>query len=157
MQRITVSLDDALAAELDQVLRTGGYKNRSEGIRDIVREVIEKRQSDVADGAMSVATFSYIYSHRVRSLATVLSEMQHAHHDIVVSTTQVHLNHEHSLETIILRGMTSAVRAFAEAVRAERGVRSATLNLVNVVTDDRHQHNDDHSHVGHQHATPIGS
>jgi CopG family nickel-responsive transcriptional regulator len=157
LQRITVSLDDALAAELDQVLRTGGYKTRSEGVRDIVREVIEKRHSEVADGSMSVATFSYIYSHRVRSLATILSEMQHAHHDIVVSTTQVHLNHEHSLETIILRGDTAAVRAFAEAVRAERGVRSATLNVVNVITDDRHQHHDDHSHVGHQHLTPIGS
>ena len=146
MQRITISLEDALAENLDDYLGARAYKNRSEGVRDLVREAIDQHHSEASEHSLSVANLSYIFNHRVRSLASRLSDMQHMHHDLIASTTLVHLNHDYSLESIMLKGPTARVRAFADEIRAERGVRSSMLNLVGVHSD--------HHPSGHSHLSP---
>ncbi|MDQ3077727.1 MAG: nickel-responsive transcriptional regulator NikR [Pseudomonadota bacterium] len=157
MQRITISLEDQLAAALDSFLRERGYQSRSEGVRDVVREAMTRQHDKSRDQAHSIANLSYIYSHRVRSLASRLSDLQHAHHDLIASTTVVHLDHDFSLESVILKGPTASVRTFADTVRAERGVRSSMLNVVGVTPGDHHDHADDHSHSGHAHLSPAVS
>ena len=87
MQRITISLDDPLAGALDGFLETTGYRSRSEGVRDIVRDAMGRHNNDVVAHKHSVANLSYIYDRRVRRLASRLSEMQHAHHDLIASAT----------------------------------------------------------------------
>ena len=146
MQRITISLEDGLAATLDDYLGARAYKNRSEGVRDLVREAINQHRSEGSEHSLSVANLSYIFNHRVRSLASRLSDMQHIHHDRIASTTLVHLDHDYSLESIMLKGPTARVRAFADEIRAERGVRSSMLNLVGVHSD--------HHPSGHPHLSP---
>jgi len=157
MQRITISLEDALAAALDDFLRAHAYQSRSEGVRDLVREAMARHRHDAPSHAHahSVAKLSYIYNRSVRSLASRLSDMQHASHDLIASTTLVHLDHDHSLESIMLKGETNSIEAFANKVRAERGVRSALLNMVGVHPGDRHDHEGDHSHTGHAHLSPA--
>lgn len=157
MQRITISLEDGLADALDSFLRERGYQSRSEGVRDLVREAMTRQHHKTSDQAHSVANLSYIYSHRVRSLASRLSDMQHAHHDLIASTTLVHLDHDYSLESVMLKGPTISIRTFADKVRAERGVRSGMLNVVGVTPGDRHDRADDHSHTGHAHLSPAVS
>lgn len=146
MQRITISLEDRLAETLDEYLGVRAYKNRSEGVRDLVREAIDRHRNDASGHELSVANLSYIYNHRVRSLASRLSDMQHLHHDLIASSTLVHLDHDFSLESVMLKGPTARVRAFADAVCAERGVRSSVLNLVGVHSD--------HHPSGHSHLSP---
>ena len=146
MQRNTISLEDELAATLDDYLGARAYKNRSEGVRDLVREAIDQHRSEASDHTLCVANLSYIFNHRVRSLASRLSDMQHRHHDLIASTTLVHLDHDYSLESVMLKGPTARVRAFADEIRAERGVRSAMLNLVGVHSD--------HHPSGHSHLSP---
>ena len=102
-----------------------------------------------------VANLSYIYSHRIRALASKLANFQHAHHDLIASTTLVHLDHDNSLESVMLKGRTDAVLAFADRVGAERGVRSTLINLVGVEPHDHHDHVDDHKHGGHAHLSPV--
>ena len=80
--------------------------------------------------------------------------MQHAHHNLISSSTVVHLDHNHSLESVLLKGPTDEVRAFAAEVRAERGVHSGMLNLVGVDPGDEHHDPADHSHDGHAHLSP---
>ncbi len=156
MQRVTVSLDDQLARDFDALAREERYASRSEAVRDLVRGAVEGRRLAADATGMCVASLSYVYNHAVRDLAQRLSDAGHAHHGLVVSTTHVHLDHEDCLETTILKGPVADVRAFANAVRAERGVRFAELNLVRVEPNDRHQHGDPvHAHVGHQHLTPA--
>lgn len=154
MQRITVSIDERLAESLDGMLRARAYQSRSEGVRDIVRDAVERWRDEQGEGAHCVAALSYIYNRQVRALADRLSGMQHADHDLVISTTLVRLDHEHSLESVLLRGPTAKVRAFADRVRAERGVRFGSINLVAVQPDDHHVHPHDHSHTGHAHLHP---
>jgi len=144
MQRITISLEDELAETLDKFLNARAYKNRSEGVRDLVREAIDRHHSEESEHHHCVANLSYIYNHRVRALASRLSDMQHLHHDLIASTTLIHLDHDYSLESVMLKGPTAKVCAFADEVRAERGVRSSLLNLVGVHPDN---HPSGHSHL----------
>jgi CopG family nickel-responsive transcriptional regulator len=155
MQRITISLDDHLAGALDEYLRVRSYQSRSEGVRDIVREAMNKSTDESIRQTHCVANFSYIYNHRVRALASRLSDLQHAHHDVIASTTLVHLDHEDSLESVILKGPTAAVLDLANRIAAERGVRSASINLVGVHPHDHHGHVHDHDHSGNAHLSPV--
>jgi CopG family nickel-responsive transcriptional regulator len=157
MHRITISLDDPLAEALDGFLASTGYRSRSEGVRDIVRDAMGRHNNEVVAHKHSVANLSYIYDRRVRRLASRLSEMQHAHHDLIASATSVPLDHSSSLESVMLKGPTVALREFADGVRAERGVRSLLLNLIGVHPGDRHEHAHDHKHTGHAHLSPTVS
>lgn len=157
MHRITISLDDPLAAALDGFLASTGYGSRSEGVRDIVRDAMGRHNNDIVAHQHSVANLSYIYDRRVRRLASRLSEMQHAHHDLIASATSVPLDHSNSLESVMLKGRTVALRKFANDVRAQRGVRSLHLNLVGVHPGDQHEHAHDHKHTGHAHLSPTVS
>lgn len=154
MQRITISIDEALGGTLDALLGARGYRSRSEGMRDLVREAVEAWRIEQHAAAHCVASLSYIYNGQTRTLAQRLSDLQHAHHDLVAAATLVHLDHDHTLETVILRGETTAVRAFADQLRAERGVRFAALNLIGVDADDHHSHPGAHDHAGHVHLSP---
>jgi CopG family nickel-responsive transcriptional regulator len=157
MQRITISLDDPLAAAFDEFLQKTGYQSRSEGVRDLVREAMGRNANEQVVHAISVANLSYIYNRRVRLLASRLSDMQHAHHNLIASTTLIHLDHDFSLESVMLKGSTQLVRDFADKVRTERGVLSVMLNLVGVEAGDLHEHDHDHFHTGQKHLSPTVS
>ncbi len=154
MQRITISLDDSIATTFDVMLHEQGYQTRSEAMRDLIRQHVDARRLAVGDGRDCVANLSYIYNHKTRALAQRLLDMQHEHHDIVVSTTHVVLDHDVSFETMILKGPTHAVRTFADAVQAERGVRFGALNVVSVELNDHHAASHSHHHDGLEHASP---
>lgn len=154
MQRVTVSLDAEIAPLFDAIVHEHGYQSRSEAVRDLIRQAVEARRLESETGAQCVANLSYIYSHRTRSLAQRLLDMQHEHHDLVVATTHVVLDHVSLLETIILKGPTIAVRAFADAIRAERGVRFVMINLISVDPNDHHDQMHAHHHHGLEHRSP---
>lgn len=155
VQRVTISIDEGLADALDRLLATHGYSSRSEGMRDLVRDAVRREEGIGDDHAHCAANLSYVYDRDTRALAERLSDMQHAHHDLVVSTHTVRLDHSHSFESILLKGHSGAVRAFASKLLAERGVRFGTLNLVPVEADDQHAHAEDHAHHGHLHLHPV--
>lgn len=132
MQRVTMSLDEDLGVAFDEVIAARGYQSRSEGMRDLVREAVEVWRSERDDNGPCVASLSYVYDHHTRALAERLMTIQHRRHQLVVSTTHVHLDHDTCLETTLLRGPAAQVRALADEIRAERGVRFGKLNLVSV-------------------------
>jgi CopG family transcriptional regulator, nickel-responsive regulator len=139
MQRFTISLDDDLARAFDRLIAERGYGNRSEAVRDLLRGQLEAARP--AEGGHCVANLSYVYNHHERDLAERLTALQHGHHDLTVATMHAHLDHDNCLESVILKGPTAQVRAFAEALTAERGVRHGSLNVVAVeVVDSRHSH-----------------
>ena len=154
MQRVTVSLDDEIAVEFDELTKDQGYQSRSEAVRDLVRHAVDARRLESGAGAHCVANLSYIYNHRTRALAQRLLDMQHEHHNLVVSTTHVILDHASSFETMILKGPTRAVRALTDAIKTERGVRFGVVNLVSVDPNDDHEDVHDHHHNGLEHASP---
>lgn len=154
MERITMSIDESLAKQFDEMIARRGYGSRSEAMRDLLRREVEGDRANRDGGGHCVASLSYVYNHHVRDLAERLTEAQHEHHDLVVATMHVHLDHDHCLEVEVLKGPTKAVRAFADRIQAERGVRHAALNAVGVEPGDQHADHGTHRHHGHQHLIP---
>ncbi len=154
MERITMSIDEKLAKEFDALIAKRGYTSRSEAMRDLLRREVEANRVAYEARSHCVANLSYIYNHHERELAERLTEAQHEHHDLVVSAMHVHLDHDHCLESVILKGPTAAVRAFASRTQAERGVRHGQVNLVTVEIGDTHPGVTAHRHRGHMHLIP---
>ena len=146
MRRLTMSLDDPLADAFDRLVHERGYENRSEAFRDLLRHDLGAvRRSQRPDGPC-IATLSYLYDHHQRQLALRLAEMQHQHHELTISTLHAHLDHDHCIETVILRGRTDEVQAFAQAVIAQPGISHGHLHLVPVALHRAH---------GHEHIVPA--
>jgi CopG family nickel-responsive transcriptional regulator len=123
MQRVTISIDDDLAAMFDRLVEEKGYENRSEAFRDLVRKALGDEQVETRKAKYCVGTLSYVYDHHERQLASRLTSMQHEHHDVTVATMHAHLDHDNCIETVILRGPTADVIQFAQDVMAQTGVR----------------------------------
>ena len=152
MERFTISLDSALAQEFDALIKARGYGNRSEAVRDMLRTQLEAFRRERGEARHCVANLSYVYKHHERELAERLTQLQHDHHNLFVSTMHAHLDHEHCIESLILRGPSAEVREFADALIAERGVRHGQLNMVSVrIETDRHAHPHEAQQAGHAH------
>lgn len=151
MQRITITIDDDLLDAVDGLVAARGYTSRSEAFRDIVRGMMDSQRTKTPD-VPCVATLSYVYDHETRGLASRVTHAHHDHHDMSVATMHVHLDHDACLEVAVLRGSTGDVRAFADGLATQRGVRHAQLHMVPVRETAPHTHDDDgHAHT-HIHA-----
>lgn len=123
MHRVTITLDDDLAAELDRFMAARSYANRSEAIRDLARSGLQQSALDVAGSRDCVAALVYVYDHEARDLPRRLTRDFHDHHDLAQTTLHVHLDKANCLEVTVLKGRGQTVQAFADHVIAERGVR----------------------------------
>ena len=156
MERFTISLNDSLAADFDSWLQSHGYSNRSEGVRDLLRREIETNRIEFNQAEHSIATISYVYNHHERSLSERLTSLQHDAHDLVISSTHVHLDHDNCLESLFLRGLTKNIQQFAQSLSAESGVRHSVINLIPVqLKAEEHLHQHDHEDHGHSHETHV--
>ena len=146
MQRITITIDDELAQEIDTLARSRGYQNRSEAVRDLVRAgIVQTRSNASARNASScVATLTYVYDQGMRDLPKRLGNAFRNHHDLPVATMRAALDHDSCMEVSLLRGPTARVERFAQRIIAERGVRHGRVVIVPADIDDER-----HAHGGH--------
>ena len=149
MERITITIDADLLAFVDRLSAAKGYGSRSEAIRDMVREAAQAEMA-ASPEAPCVATLSYVYDHETRDLARRLTNQQHDHHDLSVATLHVHLDRHECLEVSVLRGPSGNVRAFADGVISQRGVRHGHLHLLPEPDATENSHAHGHRH-GHEH------
>jgi CopG family nickel-responsive transcriptional regulator len=150
MDRFTISLGEELASAFDELIKQRGYTTRSEAVRDILRDLLQRRDQARDSNGFCVASLSYVYNHHERQLSERLVNLQHDHHDLTVASMHVHLDHEQCLETTTLKGPAKAVRRLADEIMAERGVRHGQLNLVSVELGEAHKHDG----ARHRHLTP---
>lgn len=146
--RFGIAIERDLLDSFDTVIARRGYSNRSEAIRDAIRATMV--EADVAAGARVTGTLTLVYDHHVRDLTEKLTEVQHDLGDAVVSALHVHLDHDHCLEVIVLRGAAGRLKSAADRLLAMRGVINGRLTLTSVPTaTPRHSHHDEpHSHEG---------
>lgn len=136
MQRVTITLDDDLVAEIDAFMVSHGYGNRSEAIRDLARAGMGEVVAETEEGRACVAALVYLFDHDRRDLARRLTSAHHRHHDLSLATTHVHLDERNCLEVVLLRGEVGEVKHLADHVMAERGVRHGRLVVVPAVAAD---------------------
>ena len=160
--RFGVAIESELLGEFDAQLDRRGYTNRSEAIRDLIRaglvEETVMRGGDVS-GALMI-----VYRHHVRELSERLTEIQHDLGEKVVSSLHVHLDHDHCLEVIVLRGPAPQLKEASDRILATKGVVHGRLSLTSVggATSKGSERPHTHAHLpsrahSHPHEAPLGS
>lgn len=150
MQRITIAIDDELAAALDAFMVGTGAGSRSEAIRDLVRRGLSARPEAPAD-APCFGVVSCTIDQSVRNLAARVPQGRLDRHDQAIASLSVPLGHTTSIDVTVMRGLAGDVAAYAEALFLERGVMHGALSLIPVAQDTAaHAHpgaGSDHTHV----------
>lgn len=124
IERVGISLEGSLLEQFDRLIARRGYANRSEAIRDLIREQLVQEQwsSRAAEGVEKVLVVSLVYDHESSSLSQKLTHLQHENHRAVVSALHVHLDAHNCLEVLILRGKGSEILAMGEGLVSTKGV-----------------------------------
>lgn len=149
--RFGVAMENSLLTELDAIVEARGT-TRSEILRDLVRAEVSKQK--VRKGEPAVASLTLVYDHHVRDLTERLTELQHGLGDAIRSTMHVHLDHDHCLEVIVMRGAADVLKDAAQRMLATRGVKHGGLEIVTDVARHEAGHVHVHEHDGHTHAHP---
>jgi len=130
MQRLTrfgISMEEKLLKQYDRLISEKGYSNRSEAIRDLIREALVKEQWKLENEA-AVGTITLVYDHDTRDLVNRLTDLQHTHFKAIVSTLHVHLDPHNCLEVLVLRGSAATLKAIADRLIGTRGVKHGTFS-----------------------------
>ena len=128
LTRIGVAIDADLLEKFDELIELRGYPNRSEAFRDLIRnELVE--ESWKSPESEVVGSVTLVYNHHVRQLNDKLLDLQHDHHDSILSTLHVHLDHENCLEVLLIKGKAAAVNQIANALISTKGVKHGRLTL----------------------------
>lgn len=126
--RMSISLDQPLMARLERLVKDSRYTNRSEYLRDIIRQKLVEQQWNVR-GREAIGTITLLYDHHARELNDKLVETQHDHHANILASTHVHLSHDLCAEMIMVRGRTDDIRRLAGDLGRHRGVLHAELSM----------------------------
>lgn len=127
LARFGVSLEERLLKRFDVLIGRKGYSNRSEAIRDLIRESMVREQWEMG-AEDAVGTLTLVYDHETRELEERLTELQHAHYQAIVSTLHVHLDPHHCLEVLVLRGKSALLKSIADRLIGTRGVKHGTFS-----------------------------
>ena len=124
--RFGVSLRSTLLEQFDRLIEERGYSNRSEAIRDLIRNRLEEEKWTQEDTEV-VGAISLLYSHEVHELTHKLTEFEHDHHTSIISKMHIHLSEHNCLEIMAVRGLASEVREIAEKLISTKGVKHGKL------------------------------
>ncbi|MCD6540442.1 nickel-responsive transcriptional regulator NikR [Candidatus Bipolaricaulota bacterium] len=123
--RFGVSMEEGLLARFDALIRELGYSNRSEAIRDLVRERLVRHEWEAGEEVVGVIVL--LYEHHKRELPDALIDLQHRHHRLVIATMHVHLDADNCLEILAVRGPGPELQRLAEHLRSLKGVKHGQL------------------------------
>jgi CopG family transcriptional regulator, nickel-responsive regulator len=125
--RFGVSLDRRLLAEFDRHIKRRHYTNRSEALRDLIRDNLVGDEWD--DDKETVGTITFVYDHHVRDLTSKLTDIQHDYHGQILSGMHVHLDHNHCLEVLVVKGKGTDIKKVADALVSVKGVKHGKLTM----------------------------
>jgi CopG family nickel-responsive transcriptional regulator len=124
--RYGISIDRSLSRRFDRLLKLQGYANRSEAIRDLIRDsLVEEEWESGSDEAIGVVTL--LYDHQRRELSRKLVHSQHVHHAQTLSSLHIHLDGSNCLEVIVLRALPTAIKKLAQLLIGTKGVKHGKL------------------------------
>ncbi len=128
LSRIGVAIDSDLLTRFDDLIGRRGYTNRSEAFRDLIRDELVEEAWESPERKV-VGTVSIVYDHHVRQLSDRLTDLQHEFFHHVLSTLHVHLDHDHCLEVLVVRGKAAEVKKLADTLIATKGVKHGRLTI----------------------------
>jgi CopG family nickel-responsive transcriptional regulator len=125
--RFGISLGNDLLERFDALIAERGFASRSEAFRDLIRGALVQDEWRVGGEVAGAVTL--VYDHHKKDLVNRLTEIQHDAHRVIVSTQHIHLDHDHCLEIIAVRGRAVEVRRLADSLRSVKGVLQGAINM----------------------------
>ncbi len=126
LQRIGISIEEKLLSQFDYLIERKGYTNRSEAIRDLIRECLVEEEWQQGEGN-SVGTITLVYNHHLREMADKMTDLQHQYHEKIVSVLHVHLDAHNCLEVMVVKGEKNEIQAIAGRMSSLKGVKHCKL------------------------------
>lgn len=150
--RFGVSVEDELLKSFDDLIAGQAYANRSEALRDLMRDALVKsRIENSPEDAEVLGSLTLVYDHHATELNDKMNQLQHDHHDLVVSVLHVHVSHDDCMEVIVLRGAMRQIRHLADGLLSLRGVKHGRLFVTvatrQIVKSKTASKKEKHSHV----------
>lgn len=130
--RFGVSLEKDLLRRFDEHIKERLYDNRSEAIRDLIRRELVSREW--ADDQEVAGAITFLYNHHDRELLSKVTDIQHDYQEVIVSTQHIHLDHDHCLEIVAVRGHAQKIKTLADSICAVKGVHYGSINMASTKT-----------------------
>jgi len=149
--RFGVSIEDELLKRFDQEIDKKGYSNRSEAIRDLIREQIVAEEWE--SGKETVGTITIVYDHHTRDLSSNLTHIQHSFEGDIKSVLHIHLDHHNCLEVLVVSGQGRLLQQFANQLVSIKGVKHGKLTMTTLgdaipgMGDHQHHHDPKQPHT----------
>jgi CopG family nickel-responsive transcriptional regulator len=136
LQRFGVSMPEDLLKEFDRYIAQRNYQNRSEAIRDLIRDkLVEQEWVAIEEGKDVVGVITFVYDHHKRELVHDLLDVQHKHSHQVLASQHIHLDHDHCLEATIVKGKTEIIKDLAYKIKSMKGVMHCKLSMTTTGKD----------------------
>lgn len=142
--RFGVSAEEELLHNFDRLIAAQGYANRSEALRDLMRDaMVKSRLEDAPETGEVLGSLTLVYDHHASDLADKMNALQHDYFNFIVSVLHVHISHDDCMEVIVLRGEIKQVRQLADALLSLKGVKHGKLFVTlpaGEIVEQRHRH-----------------
>jgi len=125
--RFGVSLEKELLEKFDRLITEKSYPNRSEAIRDLIRENLVKREW--TEGKEVAGSITLVFNHHKRELMNTLTDIQHDFHHLIISSQHIHLDHDNCLEIIVVKGKPEETKELTNKLRSTKGVKYGALSI----------------------------
>ncbi len=126
--RFGVSMEKSLLKSFDELILRKGYTNRSEAVRDLIRDRLVEEEWRGGEKEM-IGTITLVYNHHTRGLLDTLTDLQHHFHELIISTMHLHLDEENCLEVLAVKGRADKIKAVADKLISVRGVKHGKLTM----------------------------
>jgi CopG family nickel-responsive transcriptional regulator len=128
LTRFGVSIPDSLLGDFDRLIAHKGYQNRSEAIRDLIRDSLVTEEWKEGKKEM-VGTISLVYNHHTRELSRILTRLQHDHYRTILSTLHIHMDEHNCLEVLVVKGKGEEIKKIGDRLIGTKGVKHGRLSL----------------------------
>jgi len=128
VSRFGVSIEENLLKRFDRLISRKGYQNRSEALRDLIRESLVREEWEEGKKE-TVGTIAIVYSHHTRELSRTLTDMQHRYYRSILSSLHIHLDEHNCLEVLVVRGKGADIKKISDRLIGTKGVKHGRLSL----------------------------
>lgn len=144
LSRFGVSAEEELLQKFDRLIGEQGYANRSEALRDLMRDALVKSKvEDTPETGEVLGSLTLVYDHHASDLADKMNALQHEFFNFIVSVLHVHISHDDCLEVIVLRGEIQQIRVLADSLLSLKGVKHGKLFITlpaREIVEGKHAH-----------------
>lgn len=127
--RFGVSIEQDLSVKFDQLISKRGYATRSEALRDLIREALIQQKIEFDSQIEALGSLTIIYDHHASNLLQEMANIQHNHHQLILSVMHLHVNHHDCMEIIAISGRVEKITQLANEIVSLKGIKNGKLFL----------------------------